>query len=96
MGFTKKLHESKSPTLLTQVGQQERRVHITLDRIYAAGTVMPALRQRFFDRGLIAVTVLRKSGVGGNNFEQYAPIFATMRVKRATNIPGAHSATLLP
>src|ERR1700693_2652807 len=41
---------------------------------YAAGAVIPALRQRFFDRGLIAVTVLRKPGVGGNNFEQCAPI----------------------
>ena len=66
------------------------------DRTYASGTVMPALRQRFFDSGLIAVTVLRKPGVGGNNFEQCAPIFATMRVKRATIIPGARSTTLLP
>src|SRR2546427_3012157 len=32
-----------------QVGQQERRIQVTLDRTDAAAALMPALRQRLFD-----------------------------------------------
>src|SRR5713101_1767076 len=55
-----------------QIGRQKRRVEISLHWANATGALMPALRQRLFDRLATAVTELAEFGRARGNFEQGA------------------------
>jgi len=55
-----------------QIGGQEGRVEVTLDRPDAAGTLVPALPQRFLHELAAAMTELREFGAARGDFEQGA------------------------
>ena len=79
-----------------QIGGQESRVEVTLDRPDATGTHMPALPQRLGHTLTAAMTELREFGRACGDFEQDAARAATVRRSISRNIPGARSPTLLP
>ena len=79
-----------------QVGQQERRIEITLHRSKPARACMPALCKRLLEILPTEMAILRRFGLGSRNFAEGAASFCNYAGQMRYKHPRARSPMLRP